>query len=207
MRIVTGVNAHLRMVPSGTDVDWHRVAGDDGFDGLGKRWRLARERAGLTMNKLDDLIGQGGYSTRIEAGDRADPRARVVAKAAKALNVNLEWLATGEGPMERGAPDPPLAQFQLALRRIPGLEAWLETKTGQYTVSQVAKVIDVYEASSPSARGGDGRPHGGWDEYFPAALAGTLSRVRAGDVDAADAAERAQMPKTARKRLRPASKK
>lgn len=197
------VKQHRQVVPIATDVETHRMA-----ETIRDRWKKARERAGLGFNELDRLIGQGsGYSSPLESGGKKLTTAEIMGKAAKALNVNVEWLITGEGPMDRAAPDPTIGQFLIDMRRLPELEAWIAKKSGDYTVSQVAKVMKVYEASSPSARGSDGVPHGGWDAYFSAALSGKLSKVRPGAGNEVEDAERAQMSKAAQKRLPPTSKK
>jgi transcriptional regulator with XRE-family HTH domain len=68
---------------------------------LGARIAEARKMRGLTMNELDRRIGQGGYTTRLEAGKKLHCDFDVVAQIAEALNVNLDWLSFGIGPMER----------------------------------------------------------------------------------------------------------
>jgi len=196
------VKQHRQVVSVVTDVDSHRMATT-----LAERWKIARERAGLGYNELDRLIGQtSGYSSPLERGTKPTPSVKVMADAAKVLNVSLDWLATGEGPMDRTAPDPPISQFLMELRRLPGLEAWLSKNAGSFTVSQVAKVIAIYEVSPPSSHE-RGEPHGGWGSYFDDALSGRLTKKRKADVEGVVAAELAQMSPAARKRLRSAPKK
>lgn len=67
---------------------------------LAWRWRYARELAGLTMNALDEKIGfskTGGFSSRIESGEKEDPKLRYVEAAADVLGCEPAWLAWGRG--------------------------------------------------------------------------------------------------------------
>ena len=64
--------------------------------------RLTRARSALGWSK-QDLAESSGVAaaqiSRYEAG-RNEPRSEVVAKLARALNVQFDWLAYGRGPIE-----------------------------------------------------------------------------------------------------------
>ncbi len=91
---------------------------------VGQRVRLARSARGRGVNELDRLIGsKQGYVSRLESSER-EPRADTLRKLAQALQVSLEWLATGEGSMEGGAttavPAPPPAPPSGGATPVPG---------------------------------------------------------------------------------------
>lgn len=74
---------------------------------LAERWKQARLSADLGMNALDRKIDQGsGYTSRVERGEKLNPTAVILSKAAKIMGVRSDWLATGEG--EAGRDLPPL---------------------------------------------------------------------------------------------------
>lgn len=95
-----------KVVPSGTEVKWHRVdvaqasasAQADAVESLGSRIKIARERRGFGVNELDRLIGKsaGAYTSRVESGKRGvRVTPEVLCAYADALKVSVEWLARG----------------------------------------------------------------------------------------------------------------
>src|ERR1700730_10883866 len=65
------------------------------------RLRYAISDRGLTMESLEQLMGRSaGYVSRTLSESR-DPRWPNAVEFARALKVNLEWLATGDGPMDQ----------------------------------------------------------------------------------------------------------
>ncbi len=174
-----------------------------------ERWRVAREEAGMGSNELDRAIGMTtGYTSRVERGAKTEPTIGPVAAAARAMNVSLEWLADGDGPMVRqiGVPDLPVVSFLMKMRRLPGLEQWLEENPGKLTVAQLQRGMRVYDEVKPASRA-DGAPLGGWGSFFADALAGRLTRALPGDQGAAETIELRRMSKAARRRMRSAPKK
>ena len=66
---------------------------------LGKRLLECRKAAGLTQLELAKAIGiTNGAISNLERGDSHTMAADHLFKAAKALRVDAEWLATGKGP-------------------------------------------------------------------------------------------------------------
>jgi phage repressor protein C with HTH and peptisase S24 domain len=96
---------------------------------LAERFALAREESGLGSNELDRRIGVGQFTTKIESGDKRNPRAETLAKAAVELKVRAEWLAAGIGPMRdeaalgaRSEPRYPNCERAIDMARAGGLE-------------------------------------------------------------------------------------
>lgn len=74
--------------------------------------RLTRSRAALGWSQLElsSVTGVAAAQiSRYESG-RNVPRAEVVAKLARALGVNFDWLFFGEGPIDADLVDPPLPE-------------------------------------------------------------------------------------------------
>lgn len=63
---------------------------------LGKRIRLAREKAGLTQQELGDLLFVSKSSVSTYETDNANPSPESLATIAKKGGVTLDWLITGE---------------------------------------------------------------------------------------------------------------
>lgn len=64
-------------------------------EGVSRRLRQARERAGLTQRQLAEGLCSPPYLSRIEAGDRA-PSLQILRELARRLEVSVDWLATGK---------------------------------------------------------------------------------------------------------------
>jgi len=106
-------------------------------------------------------------------------------------------------PIPTSAPahtDPPVGTFLMRLRRLPGLEAWVEENPQKLTISQLAHGMAIYEDVKPRSRD-DGQPLNGWGSYFDDALSGRLTRELAGAVSDAEALELAQMSPAGRKKF------
>jgi len=65
---------------------------------FGDRLKLARERSGLTMAELSRKAGgiSGSAISQLEAGTSKGARPENLAALARALGVDMYWLATGE---------------------------------------------------------------------------------------------------------------
>lgn len=200
MLIDIDVKRHRKTVLAPPDVKSHRVP----YRTFPERWKEAREAAKLGANALDRLIGQStGYTSRIEDGTKVSPDVFIVARAATVLGVRLGWLVDGEGPRprEQESDDPAVGTVLLKLRRLPGLEGWVEENPQKLTVSQLARGLRVYDEVKPRSRD-DGQPLGGWASFFEDALAGKLTKLVAGDQKAAESLELSQLTPKGRKRVR-----
>lgn len=73
----------------------------DNVDDLSERLKLARERAGLSINALERRAGLShAIASRIERRtNKGRVSATTIERLAAALNVRLEWLMSGMGPM------------------------------------------------------------------------------------------------------------
>ena len=67
---------------------------------IGKRIKIAREKRGMTQREVAQLLGYQPLAiSRWERGERS-PSISVLSKLANLLNINIQWLLTGEGEME-----------------------------------------------------------------------------------------------------------
>lgn len=74
---------------------------------VGARIRSARSVRGLGSRALDRAAGlREGHVAMIE-GRAGDIEGQTAAAIAKALDVSLEWLLSGEGEGPKAAPEPP----------------------------------------------------------------------------------------------------
>lgn len=197
------------------------VAGDT----VASRVKRIVDETGRSARQLSLAIGSSkSWIQTVIDGLSQNPEAERLRKLAEETGYSFDWLATGRGEPKastasgadvatprqpEGDPaafDPKIGTFLMRLRRLPGFEAWVEEHSSDYSVSQIARVMAIYQGAPPSSRS-DGQPVGGWDAYVSAALAGKLSMARPGAFAEVEAAELAQMSAEARKRLRPASKK
>lgn len=63
---------------------------------LAERVRWARERRGYSCAGLDEAADLScGHSAKVERGDRDEPSAMTIAKLARALDVDSQWLIFG----------------------------------------------------------------------------------------------------------------
>lgn len=86
----------------------------DSAEGVGRRLREAREKAGVSQGALSFEGCTTGYISRIEAGHRI-PSLQVVRELAARLGVSESWLATGMETTEDGGAAS-LREAELALR-------------------------------------------------------------------------------------------
>lgn len=67
---------------------------------IGERLKQARKSKGFTQESLSSQIGASrGVITNIEYG-KAEPQPLVIRAICDVLNINEQWLLTGEGEME-----------------------------------------------------------------------------------------------------------
>lgn len=95
---------------------------------FGARLLAAMEARGLGHNELGRAIGKGpGYVSALITEGR-DPRLTNVIALAVALKVRMDWLATGEGPMELEDEGQPVDPWERVRRRpeYQGLPAWAQ---------------------------------------------------------------------------------
>ncbi len=63
---------------------------------LAERLRWAREKRGHSCAGLDELADLScGHSSKLERGDRDEPSAMTIAKLARALEIDPQWLMFG----------------------------------------------------------------------------------------------------------------
>lgn len=97
--------------PPSFDADEHRV--DEGFVARLRQLVVLTGTASALAKKAG--ISQGGLSRYLNGGE---PSRRVLVALARATEVELHWLATGEGPMAKGAGAAP-ADDPSTLRLLP----------------------------------------------------------------------------------------
>ena len=69
------------------------------IESIGNRIQRARKEAGITQQQLADACGISRSAVALwETGDTQAIKSEHIFKAARALNKNAEWLATGAGP-------------------------------------------------------------------------------------------------------------
>ncbi|MDG5498935.1 helix-turn-helix transcriptional regulator [Marinobacter sp. BGYM27] len=77
---------------------------------LGNRLKTARTKKGLSQQQLADIVGM--TQAAIGALEKRDShQSSKVAELAKATEVNIEWLASGSGPMDRNQVAEPQATY------------------------------------------------------------------------------------------------
>jgi transcriptional regulator with XRE-family HTH domain len=93
---------------------------------LGDRVKHVRQLRGLGSAELDRLAGAAiGTTSRLESKQRGKfgGTATTVARVAKALGVSMQWLMTGQGPMEETEQDPiPNRALAASIAREGGIE-------------------------------------------------------------------------------------
>lgn len=89
------------------------------FDTLGGRLSLARESAGLSLQKAARLVGVKTATLQAWESDRSEPRANKLMAMAGVFNANFAWLihGIGESPVERVA-DNSLGEIAAELSRL-----------------------------------------------------------------------------------------
>ena len=178
------------------------VSAKDDPGPLARRVELAlRGRSGGWLEREAGL--PKGYGSYILRGERRKLGPKFMTAIAKALSVNHQWLASGEGSMETLAQPPiemPAGKLLIKLGDLPGLREWIVDHPEAITVAELVRGIAVYEETKPSSRS-DGQPFGGWEAFF--ADKDRLSGPKKlGDQSAAEALERGQMSKATRRRLK-----
>lgn len=103
------------------------------------------------------------------------------------------------------AADVPVGTFLMKLRRLPGLERWIEANPSALTVAQLARGMAIYDDVQPASRS-DGQPLNGWGAFFDDALSGRLTRPLDGNQTAAETLELRQLSKATQRKLRSARK-
>jgi transcriptional regulator with XRE-family HTH domain len=68
-------------------------------DGIDARLRMARAWSKRTQKEVADEAGVGLATLQRAENGEFEPRQSTLRKLAAALNVRLEWLVTGDGPM------------------------------------------------------------------------------------------------------------
>jgi transcriptional regulator with XRE-family HTH domain len=104
---------------------------------VGDRLRTAMKAAGVTGEMLSEQIDLSLSGIRKWTSGQTDPGFSHMAKAAEVLDLSLDWLATGEGPMwrrERRAPE-------VAVTRSQGWDADL-MRDCIVMVNEVAEELD-----------------------------------------------------------------
>lgn len=91
---------------------------------LGSRIRRARERRGWSLQNLADASGIGkSVLSRLETGDREDPKISLVAEVAQALEVSLDELVLGRAPKATQSLAGVRRSLEAALREVDRVEA------------------------------------------------------------------------------------
>jgi len=91
----------VKQLAAAVGIDWYMGA----TDGLGGRLKFARGEAGLTVSELSrrtEVLTASAIS-ELESGVSKGTRPELLIALARALKVEVVWLATGEGPMKKGA--------------------------------------------------------------------------------------------------------
>lgn len=125
---------------------------------------------------------------------------------AQVLGVDAEEMGVLFPSSETSGSDLTVGAFLLKLRRLPGLERWLEENPTALTVSQLARGMTVYDMAPPASRS-DGQPMSGWRAFFDDALSGRLTTAANGNQAEAERLELGQMTRSGRRRVRSTAKK
>ncbi len=151
---------------------------------LGERLATIIRDRNLVQNQVDERAGVGqGTIGRVMKGLRPEISFVVIAKYAQTLGVSLDWLAWGD---EKFAPDQmsaigldvPYVSFLSRVRRLPGLEAWLESAQGaRLPLHVVARGVSTFLESPPQLKP-DGSPSIGWAAFFDSFVDGEMKPKR-----------------------------
>ncbi len=173
----------------------------------GMTQRAMAEKTAVSTATISNIInGKGSYGVGREvAAQLGQPfgLASYDAVLDAAYSARLGRLRQGvDDALEKHAVYMPARSFLLKLRRLPGLERWVEDHPKSITVWELARGIAAYE-SSPPRSDQDGVPFGGWAAFFDDVNANRLSGPKkSGDQSAAEALEKSQLPAGTRRRLK-----
>lgn len=128
MSIDTSVNEHpLRatVLPMSDDTMTEKASAET----VGQRVERAMLARGLGFNELDRLLEvSDGYTSRLCSTSR-NPRASTLAKLSSTLRVRLEWLISGQDPMEEEtSPTPPPISSGTRHKTFKDLPGWAEAE-------------------------------------------------------------------------------
>ncbi|MDK2917779.1 MAG: hypothetical protein PWQ37_512 [Candidatus Petromonas sp.] len=71
------------------------------MESIGKRIRFARKKQNLTLTDINKLTGLSTGNLSELENDKFMPSANALIALKKILNVSIDWILTGEGPMKR----------------------------------------------------------------------------------------------------------
>jgi hypothetical protein len=205
-------NIGLRMMLGSTIVPMASAKVRDLDDEQNERVReVVRQLLPRFKNQTEaaKALGMGSQSALSGFLSRRQGTSVMVAlRVAAAADIDL-WdviIDQNKPPIVSSGHDPAIGTFLMRLRRLPGLLPWVEEHPSDFTISQVAKAMKVYEDAKPTSRA-DGQPINGWGPFIADAVAGRITEERAGDLEGAMALETRQLPPATRARMRSARKK
>jgi len=127
-------------------------------DALGERaiavrLNQLREERGWSEREMARQLGVNANTLRPYLHDRT-PKANQLARFARVLGVNLEWLATGTGPRERTPIESETLFLDRGLMREVIMRTWREIKQDKLrpTAEEFADLVLIRYASSIRAR-------------------------------------------------------
>ncbi|MGO1078291.1 helix-turn-helix domain-containing protein [Inquilinus sp. CA228] len=130
---------------------------------VGDRLRTAMKAAKVTGEMLSEQIDLSLSGIRKWTSGQTDPGFSHMARAAEALDLSLDWLATGEGPMWRRerpwAADQPLYQPNdrarpAHLHEAPAGYGW-DPKLMRESIETIAELLDDLDREADPAALGD----------------------------------------------------
>lgn len=165
---------------------------------------------GMKQSTLSGFLGgrQGtSFAVALRACQLAKENPFAILGIAQDIFESTTAAARAMDPSFEARVDPPVGPFLLRLRRMPGLERWIEDHPTTFTISQIATAMFAYDESKPRGRE-DGQPLAGWEAYIRDAInvGDRPARLPSVQVDADDA-ERKQLSPAARRALQDARKK
>lgn len=190
-------------MPRGVSEDQQAFAKDvfrDLLERFPNQTELAK-RIGIDQSRVSAIrnTGKTSMQTLIRAAVLAG---RTLQDFGRAVGVELPSASAPGSPMV----DPPVGTFLMKLRRLPGLEKWVEAHPEKFSISQLAKGMALYDDVRPASRS-DGEPFNGWGAFLEDAVSGRLTQPLPGAVEEVERIELAQMAPEARRRLKaPAEK-
>lgn len=127
---------------------------------------------GMKQPTLSGFLGgrQGtSFAVAMRACQLAKENPFVVLGLAQDIFESTTAAARALDPAIEARIDPPVGTFLMRLRRMPGLERWLEDHPTTFTISQIAIAMATYDESPPRGRE-DGQPLAGWEAFIRDAL-------------------------------------